>query len=314
MESCLPPVPLLISQRQRRAAIRVICSPPEVNPAMVHLHPSFPSLSNHLAIDSSRALTRGLTSLYLPLHWKTPLQVPALRNHLPIDAVAHRTIPFTHGLSRMPMISSDLICLALPIPPQSLMDNTYSALKKRVREPSSRNGPFSSRHPVLLPSPSPEPTPLQGTGQVHGRTDLSDTSREELTGRPPNLEVPRCQYLLPPLWSQAQVIRTRHPHLLLQTRRAFPAPPRRHPHQSALSPLVLSPTTSKARHIHQRNLHRIPPHYVSTRDSPLFTSAPPLAPQSAPSGFSCFFISGGLKPVRLSRSIMGAFLVRQIIS
>jgi len=134
VESCLPPVPLLISQRPRIAAIRVICSPPEVNPGTARLHPLFPSLSTHQAQDSSRALTRGLISVYLPLHWNTPRPVPPMRNHLPIDAVAYRTIPFTHGLSRMPMINSHLVSLALAVPPQSLMDNTYSALKKRIRE------------------------------------------------------------------------------------------------------------------------------------------------------------------------------------
>jgi len=108
LESCLPPVALLISQRPRLAALRVVCSPPELNRATAHLHTSFPSLSAHLAHDSSRALTRGLLSVYLPLHQKTPRPVPPLRNHLRIDAVAHKTIPFTHGLSRMPMINSHI--------------------------------------------------------------------------------------------------------------------------------------------------------------------------------------------------------------
>jgi len=134
VESCLPPVSLLITHRQRLAALRVVCSPPSVNPATARLHPSFPSLSVYRAPDSSRALTRGLSSVYLPLHWKTPRPVPPMRNHLPVDAVAHRTIPFTLGLSRMPMINSLLVCPAPNLPPQSLMDNTYSSLKKRIRE------------------------------------------------------------------------------------------------------------------------------------------------------------------------------------
>jgi len=71
VESCLPPVALLISQRQRLAALRIVCSPQEINPATAPLHTSFPSLSAHRAHDSSRALTRGLSSVYLPLHWKT---------------------------------------------------------------------------------------------------------------------------------------------------------------------------------------------------------------------------------------------------
>jgi len=134
VESCLPPVSLLITHRQRLAALRVGCSPPSLNPATARLHPSFPSLSVHPAPDSSRALTRGLSSVYLPLHWKTPRPVRLLRNHLPVDAVAHRTIPFTLGLSRMPMINSQLVCSTPILPPQSLMESTYSALKKRTRE------------------------------------------------------------------------------------------------------------------------------------------------------------------------------------
>jgi len=147
VECCLTPVALLISQRQRQAALRVVCSPPGLNPATARLHTSFPSLSAHRAHDSSRALTRGLSSVYLPLYWKTPQPVPPLRNHLPIDTVAHKTSPFTHGLSRMPRINSPLISSAPSALPRSLMDNTYSALKKRVREA------LLAQWPGLLPTP-----------------------------------------------------------------------------------------------------------------------------------------------------------------
>jgi len=134
VESCLPPVSLLITHRQRLAELRVVCSPPSLNPATARLHPSFPSLSVHRAPDFSRAIIRALSSVYLPLHGKTPRPVPPIRNHLPVDAVGHRTIPFTLGLSRMPMIHSHLVCPTPVLPPLSLMYNTYSALKKRVRE------------------------------------------------------------------------------------------------------------------------------------------------------------------------------------
>jgi len=52
VESCLPPVALLISQRPRLAALGVVCFPPELNPATARLHTSFPPLSAHLAHDS----------------------------------------------------------------------------------------------------------------------------------------------------------------------------------------------------------------------------------------------------------------------
>jgi len=76
-----------------------------------------------------------------------PVACPPLRNHLPIDVVAHKTISFTHGLSMMPMINSHLVSPTPTVPPQSLMDNTYSALKKRVREA------LLAEWPSLLPTP-----------------------------------------------------------------------------------------------------------------------------------------------------------------
>jgi len=67
IETCLPPIPLLVSHRQRLAALPTVCSPPEVNPGTAGLHPSFPSLSSHRAPDSSRTVPTGLSSVYRPL-------------------------------------------------------------------------------------------------------------------------------------------------------------------------------------------------------------------------------------------------------
>jgi len=200
VESCLPPVALLISQRQRLAALRVVCSPPELNPATARLHTYFPSLSAHQAHDSSRALTKGLSSVYLPLYWKTPRPVPLLRNHLPIDAVAHKTISFTHGLSRMPMINSHLVASAPSTLPRSLMDSTYSALKRRVREA------LLTKWPDLLPTPgyyhhlpTLHPRPFMGLGKfIAGRIYQMRAGKSYLaahpTWRPPDADTscPRC--------------------------------------------------------------------------------------------------------------------------
>jgi len=200
VKSCLPPVSLLITHRQRLAALRVVYSPPNVNPATARLHPSFPSLSVHRASDSSRALTRGLSSVYLPLQWKTPRPVPPIRNHLPVDAVAHRTITFTFGLSRMPMINSHLVCPAPNLPPQSLMDSTYSALKKRVRETLLEA--WSSLFPTpgyYLHPPALQPRPFMGLGKfVAGRIHQMRARKSYLaadpTCRSPDADTscPRC--------------------------------------------------------------------------------------------------------------------------
>jgi len=186
VESCLPPVSLLITHRQRLAALRVVCSPPGMNLATARLHPSFPSLSVHRAPDSLRALTRGLSSVYLPLHWKTPRPVPPLRHHLPVDAVAHRTIPFTLGLSRMPMINSHLVCPTPNLPPQSLMDDTYSALKKRVRETLLVE--WASLFPTpgyYLHPPALQPRPFMGLGKfVAGRIHQMRAGKSYLAVHP----------------------------------------------------------------------------------------------------------------------------------
>ena len=186
MESWLPPVSLLIIHRQRLAALRVFCSPRSRNPATACLHPLFPSLSVHRAPDSSRALTRGLSSVYLPRHWKTPRPVPPLRNHLPVDALAHRTIPFTLGLSRMPMINSQLVCPAPIHPPQSLMDSTYSALKKRVRK--ALLAAWASLFPTpgyYLHPPVMHPRPFMGLSQfVAGRIHQMRAGKHYLAAHP----------------------------------------------------------------------------------------------------------------------------------
>ena len=200
VESCLPPVSLRITHRQRLAALRVVCSPPSVNPATARLHPSFSSLSVYRAPDSSRALTRGLSSVYLPLHWKTPHPVPPMRNHLPVDAVAHRTIPFTLGLSRMPMINTHLGRPAPKLPCQSLMDNTYSGLKKRIRE--TLLDEWSSLFPTpgyYLHSPALQPRPFMALGKfVGGRIHQMRAGKSYLAAHPtwrsPDADTscPRC--------------------------------------------------------------------------------------------------------------------------
>jgi len=186
VESCLPPISPLIAHRQRLVALRVVCSPPSVNPATARLHPSFSSLSVYRAPDSSQAITRGLSSVYLPLHWKTLCPAAPIRNHVPVDAVAHRTIPFTPGLSRMPMINSHLVCPSPTLPPQSLMDNTYSALKKRARE--TLLAEWASLFPTpgyYLHPPALSPRPFMGLGKfVAGRIHQMRAGKSYLAAHP----------------------------------------------------------------------------------------------------------------------------------
>jgi len=295
VESCLPPVSLLIAHRQRLVALRVVCSPPSLNPATARLHPSFPSLSVYRAPNSLRAITRGLSSIYLPLHCKTPRPVPPIRNHLPVDAVAHRTIPFTLGLSRMPMINSYLVCPTPVLLPQSLMDSTYSALKMRVRETLLEE--CASLFPTpgyYLHPPALHPRPFMGLGKfVAGRIHQMRAGKSYLAAHPtwrsPDADAscPRCglepetfehailscpsrqhsrSRLLhgvtdvgpdAPLWSSLPLLK-RLATFICVTSTRFP-------------PTMFPPTT--------------PP------SSPLFPPVLSLTPQGSPSGFSCFFVA-----------------------
>jgi len=154
------------------------------------------------AHDSSRALTSGLSSVYLPLHCKTPRPVPPLSNHLPIDTVAYKTIPFTHALSRMPMMNSHLVSSAPSALPRSLMDNTYSNLKKRVREALLAEWPLAGL--LLTPGyyhhlPPLNPRPIMGlgkfiAGRIHQMTAGKSYLADHPTWRSPDADTscPRC--------------------------------------------------------------------------------------------------------------------------
>ena len=138
--------------------------------------------------------------MYLPLHWKRPRPVPPIRNHLPVDAVAHRAIPFTLGLYRMPMINSHLVCPAPVLPPQSLMDSTYSALKNRIRERLLVEWAFLFPTPgYYLHPPALQPRPFMGLGKfVAGKIHQMRAGKGYLaahpTGRSPDADTscPRC--------------------------------------------------------------------------------------------------------------------------
>jgi len=138
--------------------------------------------------------------MYHPLHRNTATRVPPRRNHLPIDGVAHRSIPLSQGLPRMPMINSHLISLALTVPPQSLMNNINSALKKGQSEallddwPRLFPMPWHNHHPPAL-----NPRPFMGlnkfmASQIHQMRAWKGYLATHPTWRTPdaNTSCPRC--------------------------------------------------------------------------------------------------------------------------
>jgi len=72
IEACLPPLDLLLPYKRRLASLRVMCSPPEINPATARLPASLetPSLSRHA--PDHRALYRKNAGSRQPLPWLQP--------------------------------------------------------------------------------------------------------------------------------------------------------------------------------------------------------------------------------------------------
>ena len=106
----------------------------------------------------------------------------------------------TLGLSRMPMIKSHLVFPTPAFPPQSLMDSTYSALKKTVREKHLEE--WASLFPTpgyYLHHPATSPRPFMGLGKfIAGRIHQMRAGKSYLAAHPtwrsPDADTscPRC--------------------------------------------------------------------------------------------------------------------------
>ena len=185
-EACLPPIDAYCRHRRRLAALRIACAPPTHNPAAARLPPSFPSLASYRALDSTRHLTKGLCSYYLPLNWRTPVPSPPMRKHLPIDALAHLTMRLSEGLSRFPRV------LKIPPPPSEniapplLMARTYQALK--VRSQLLMLEEWNSLHPPSGDYGYPhrlEPHPFMGLDKfIAGRLHHMRAHKSYLAAQP----------------------------------------------------------------------------------------------------------------------------------
>jgi len=182
-EACLPPVVSYCRYRRPLAALRVACAPPYPNPASARLPQSFPSLSLFRAQDSSRYLTVGLSSVYLPLSWKTKIPSLPLRKYLPGDALAHLTLPLQEGLTRLPLVLHPPPPRGEYTPLRANDKSVPSPAPPRQKYATPRLGYRCPHTPVLRLPPLTHPAPFHRTGEICGRKDTSNASGEELSGR-----------------------------------------------------------------------------------------------------------------------------------
>src|SRR5205807_2615223 len=125
-EACLPPISVLVSHKRRMAALRLVCAAPSINPAAARLCCSFPSMQRFRAPDAHRALCTKLQPNVMPLNWRSKLPRPPVRTHLPVDALAHLTLPLLEGLSFTPLFPAHLLPREEgPLPPNDIMTAAY---------------------------------------------------------------------------------------------------------------------------------------------------------------------------------------------
>jgi len=181
IEACLPPLDLLLAYKQRLARLRILCSPPEINPATARLPPSIQTPSLHRHTPDHKALSAKNAGSRLPLPWLQPRPPSKNRAHLPLDALPHSMLFLlgAEGLEPRPVTSQHLLCELYPEPPPG---RAYPPLNLRCKnllmEEWIRAAPDPARYPYR---PSLKPHPFMGlnkfsTGRLHqmrsGKSDI----------------------------------------------------------------------------------------------------------------------------------------------
>jgi len=195
-----PPIASYCRDRRGLADLRVTCTPPNANPASARLPQSFPSLSSFRAQDSSRHLTKGLSSLYLPHNWRTRVPSPPIRKHLPINTLAHLTLPLQGGLTNPPLVLHAPPPHWTNIPPPALMRRTYQALRARAKNMLLQDWVADDPTPPYYEyPPSLSPHPFMGLGKfVAGTIHPMRSAKSYLAAHPswsdadPRLTCPPC--------------------------------------------------------------------------------------------------------------------------
>jgi len=185
IEACLPPLGLLLKYKRRLAQLRILCSPPEINPATARLPPSVQTPSLHRPSPDHRALSARNAGSGLPLPWVQPRPPSKNRAHLPLDALLHSMLFLLgpDGLCPLPVSSQHLLCKIYPAPPPG---RSYSQLKLKCKnlrmEEWDEDAPDPSRYPYR---PSLKPYPFMGLNRFSaGRLHQMRSGKSYLRAHP----------------------------------------------------------------------------------------------------------------------------------
>jgi len=111
IEGCLPPLQLPFEYKKRLAGLRILCSPPEINPDTARLRPSVQTPSLHRHASDNMVLLRNNAGSRLPLPWLKPRPLSKNKAQLPLDAIPHPVLLLLgpDGLAPLPVTSQHLI-------------------------------------------------------------------------------------------------------------------------------------------------------------------------------------------------------------
>jgi len=172
IEACLPPVDLLLRYKRRLAALRILCSPPEINPATARLPPSVQTPSRYRHSPDHRSLSAKNAGSRLPLPWLQARPPSKNRAHLPLDALPHSMLFILGrgGFEPLQVTSQHLLCQHYPAPPPG---RSYPHLKLQCRSLLIKEWEESAPDPARYPyRPSIKPHPFMGlnkftAGRLH---------------------------------------------------------------------------------------------------------------------------------------------------
>jgi len=168
-EACLPPLPVLIRHQRRLAGLRLICSPPEINPAKARLPKSVPTFLPHRAALLAHGKMTPEPYRFFNLEWRSAPERsrnPRYR-HNAIMALANTAGALIHDVSVLAPVSLHLTDYLPPVPG---VVPSYAHLKLRAKQLFLSDWCATPAPPYYPSPPSTRPHPFMGLGKfVAGR-------------------------------------------------------------------------------------------------------------------------------------------------
>jgi len=183
-EACLPPLLILVRHQRRLAGLRLICSPPEINPATARLPKSVPTFSPPRATSIACGKITSQPYLFFNLDWRSApdkLQNPRYR-HNTITALANAATPLVHEVATLPPISLHLTDYLPPVPG---VVPSYAGLKIRAKQLLLSDRSATPAPPYYPYPPTTHPHPFMGLGKfVAGRVHQRRSGKSYLAAHP----------------------------------------------------------------------------------------------------------------------------------